>query len=347
MFRRVKAIAKRPLGSYWAPRLVIPDQVTTSYVLKAERLPLQVLRRHWRSSSKIFKLPNYIFRRASSPKNGFFADRFEVVKRASFASEDYRVPPGVLDLYVTLRKNEDNLHFIRSLKRGSFRGLRDIALVPVECFSNKSKDVTLYSISTTFLPNRMKADTKIHLLSVASFPDKCMGKRKISYKDLPSHIIRIVEVENSNAGVESSERWLDGFCRWKKAPKFITNVIDESERNDVRIPATRDPWLVLTLRRLLLGCCTIILALFLGLPQLVNSDGNSDRSFSQFDAGELVWISMLLLLVLFSVIYLFIHLLRWLLHEIARPKTWTAGTTGCLRDGDILRNGRADLWDTL
>lgn len=311
-------------------------------VERSGRVPLQVSRHNWMRSKQLFDIQHYMHKRSSTPKPAFLVTKFNIRPKIKNIPNSWRLTPGGCEAIIRLHKYEDSQHFTRSLKRKSSKGLVRIAVTKVSYFDNPQEPVDYYTIDRSSIPPKSKLNRKIVLRSLRSNISRVYAGNGISSRENARMVIWIFVADEENA-MEASEFSLsDGWNNWKDSSNRRTHIEGKSSFSHNTIPLIRDPWIVRTLRLMLIAYLFVVAAVIAVIPSLFNAE-----IFIKICEFSCITLSVeLILAASVAILYGGSHLVRYLLYEHDRPE-WVAGTIGCLRDGDILRSGRGDLWDTL
>ena len=125
---------------------------------------------------------------------------------------------------------------------------------------------------------------------------------------------------------------MQGFQRWMIANRRQLTSSNPEMPDCSELLLTREPWT----NRIARLAFILLSVLYIIVVRAVDTDTAS----GSLDELILGWITAAV------IAYGVRHLYLVLRYEIGH-KDWYGGTTGCLRDGDVLRSGRGDIWDTL
>ena len=305
-------------------RLIIAPLARSNHVARSGRVPLQLYRRLNKKDPELRAHSVFLFKRPSSPKPAFAITEWAIVAADSRIEPSSRLSPGHTVLEFVLHQNEDSGHFKRSFRRIG-RNLRcKIAIVSPQYMDDRSRPVVVATASLS--PESITSEHESIVLNI--------GERKqvvVDQTSRPKKMIWLVKTDPASSHDPVVESFREGWRRFALANRGRT-TIRQMDQPPQRFVLTREPWINRAVRVL-----TILLSITLGALVLV-LDWAVESESSSWPSIVFVWI--------LTALYAARHGYLVLRHESYRDG-WVGGTTGCVRDGDILHAGRGDVWDVI
>ena len=323
-------------------QIEVSDHASSKCAERSGRIPLQLFRQNRKTLSKLFDIKLYFFKRSSSPKPAFLIVSAETCSSVLQVARQRRLASGGIDIVISLHKYEDYSHLVRSLKHVASKGIFDVILVPIEYLDDHNIQSYRYTVDKFSLVPKSGSSNRIVLRSFRKCSQSDQDEETIRPEMENDRVVWLFLANEGKALPTDDVNLCAGFVAWKQAYNRRKPSSILGQENCTDMPLVREPWLVKTFR--------VIMTIYLIVVSLIVAVLSSmfdNRLFIHIVSFGCVAISVELIAILtILLIYAVSHLYRFYRYERNKPE-WVAGTTGCLRDGEILRSGRGDLWDAL
>ena len=288
----------------------------------------------------------YLFLRPSSRKVAFAVQKIDARNSDGEIVGYEGLRRGGLTIELALAETEDIDHFRRSLRHRWYRRIfvsnsREIIIAEPNAFS---REITTFKVIKVDTRSKCMEDDGAYTVTLVSVKKLDGPNHHLQFKDrseLPETALWLVKTDarNRSTTMQRDISWL-ATCRKIKqllsgSRKLIFGSSNAMENDpSVRRGPPNDHIEFYMFRFVAVAYLALYLAVTL-LIYLTLGEGCLKCDFSEYGIFGILWIS----LSLFSCSYIVSHIVRYICFEIGR-NSWSGGTTRCIRDGDILRDGR-------
>ncbi len=288
----------------------------------------------------------YIFLRPSSRKTAFAIRSNKFIEDHDPVSGYEVIKRGGVGVHIELSPSEDMDHFRRSLRHRVLRRFfvgnnRDVVIADLGEDSQPVRSFELVKVDTRRACVKERGDNTVELVSAKRLQGARVNRRKVRRQYVPKLALWLINPGPSSGNVVKATE-SKRFAIRGKVNQLMVGIkilalgsISPAE-NDPKIQyGPANDHLEIRSFRFFVGSYTFLYLLGTLLTYVIVSDGCLFCCISKYSIFGLLWLALLFLFCLFIVT----HLIRFVCFETGRT-TWSAGTTRCIRDGDILRDGR-------
>ena len=316
--------------------LQISQSANANAIANSGRVPLELNPRYRNAATfpiylayRIFvDIPYIICLRPSSRKNAFVVSNVKIHGASELFTSGGRLLPGGLRVVVWLHENEDSQHFCRSLRQILVKRLcqvdsRHIAVIGAEFFDSEETRIRLIRVAVDKDSLRREGKRKVILRSRKTFHGDSEEIRYVNKSKVPRNTIWIVEASQETVFPIQTNR---EARKQKKSGSGNSRAIDAM----YSIPPLSSDQPRLRLLRYLI-------VIYLGAAVIITFGSDTDWQFDFVSLPILEKFLVVFQIASFAVVFLS-HLIRYFMFERGK-RLWAGGTTGCIEDGNFLRNG--------
>lgn len=229
---------------------------------------------------------------------------------------------------VWLHENGDRQHFCRSLRQILVKRLcqidsRHIAVIGIDFFDGGEVKVQLIRIAVDKDSLRKEGKRQVVLRSRRTFHGGSEEIRYVDKNEVPINTIWIVAASQETAFPIQTNREVK---KQRRSDNSSNGAIDAI----YSVPPLSSDQSRLRLLRYLL-------VVYLGAAVIITFGSDTDWKFDFASLPTLEKFLVAFQIISFVVVFLS-HLIRYIMFERGKS-SWAGGTTGCIEDGNFLRNG--------